>query len=232
MKSLKDLVVVVAGACGGMGQAVCPQLLAQGARLALCDRDGDALTWMAAQLPGDVLARTVDVTEEASVDAFFSEVKAAYGGADILVNLAGISIPAEIKEMDLADYDTVMDVNVKGAFLLSKHFLALARPDGQIIQLGSMAALRANGNAPVYCTAKAAVNMMSQGLALQAAKQGIRVTTLNPGGADTPFWGERKVAREKLLKPEDIAYVILFVLQADARIAFHQINFESFLAMQ
>lgn len=232
MRSLQNLVVIITGACGGMGRVIAPMLLAQGAKLALCDSNGDALMQMARELSGDVMTHAVDITREDEVQGFLAGVQRAHGGADILLNLAGVSIPAQIGEMEETDYDTVMDVNVKGAFLMSKHFLSIARAGGQVIHLGSMAALRVNANAPVYCTAKAAVNMFAQGLALQAAKQGVRVTTLNPGGADTPFWGDRKVAREKLLKPEDIAYVMLFVMQADERLAFHQINFESFLSMQ
>ena len=95
-----------------------------------------------------------------------------------------------------------------------------------------MAALRANGNAPLYCTAKAAVNMFGSGLQIQLAKQDIRVTTLNPGGADTPFWGNRKVAREKLLQAADVCDVMRFVLTSDPRIAFHELNFESFAMMK
>ena len=72
---------------------------------------------------------------------------------------------------------------------------------------------------------------LSAGMAIQLKEKNIRVTTLNPGGADTPFWGSRPVKRENLLKATDVAEVIEFVLTRDARVAFSEINFESFLNM-
>ena len=99
------------------------------------------------------------------------------------------------------------------------------------LTIGSMAAKRANGNAPLYCTAKAAVNMLSAGMAIQFKERNVRVTTLNPGGADTPFWGDRPIKRENLLKATDVAEVMEFVLTRESRVAFSEINFESFFMM-
>ena len=135
--------------------------------------------------------------------------------------------------MSEADYITTMDVNVKGTFFFSKHFANAVDMEigGQIVSIGSMAAKRANGNAPLYCTAKAAVNMLSAGMQIQYKEKNIRVTTLNPGGADTPFWGDRPVKRENLLKASDVAEVMEFVLTRESRVVFSEINFESFLMM-
>ena len=215
-----------------MGSTISKMLAKEGARLALTSNDAAAMDALKQELPADAYTEILDITDEAQVAAFFDKVKALFGGADALLNLAGLSIPAQIPEMAEKDYDLTMDVNLKGTFLASKHFAAMARPNAQIINIGSMAALRANGNAPLYCTAKAAVNMFGSGLQIQLAKQDIRVTTLNPGGADTPFWGNRKVAREKLLQAADVCDVMRFVLTSDPRIAFHELNFESFAMMK
>lgn len=230
MFPIQDRVFVLTGGSGGMGRAICKELIARGGKVAVCSNDAAGLEAM--ELPGDALRALVDVTSEAEVAAFFDQVKAQFGGADALLNLAGLSIPAPVATMTEADYDTVMDVNVKGTMLACKHFLPLARPSAQIISIGSMAALRANNSSPVYCAAKAAVNMLDSCLQLQTLDKDVRVTTLNPGGADTPFWGTRAVAREKLLKSEDVARVVLFVLEADPHIAFHELNFESFNMMK
>lgn len=232
MNTLSGRKIVITGAAGGMGRVISAMLAGEGASLALCDTDKGSLDTLCSTLPAGAFAMATDITDEGQVEAFMTAADKALGGFDVLLNLAGISIPAKIAKMAEADYDTVMDVNVKGAFLASKHFLPHAGEGGQIIHIGSMAALRANANAPVYCTAKAAVNMLAQGLALQAAPLGVRVTTLNPGGADTPFWGNRPVAREKLLQASDIAEVIRFVLTLPAHVAMHQINFESFAMMR
>lgn len=229
---IANRVFVITGASGGMGSAISRMLAKEGAKLALASNDAAAMDALLQELPAGVYTEILDVTNEAQVAAFFGKVQALFGGADALLNLAGLSIPAQIPEMAEKDYDLTLDVNLKGTFLASKHFAAIARPNAQIVNIGSMAALRANGNAPLYCTAKAAVNMFSSGLQLQLAKQDIRVTTLNPGGADTPFWGTRKVAREKLLQAADICDVMRFVLTSDPRIAFHELNFESFAMMK
>ncbi len=229
---IANRVFVITGASGGMGSTISKMLAKEGARLALTSNDAAAMDALKQELPADAYTEILDITDEAQVAAFFDKVKALFGGADALLNLAGLSIPAQIPEMAEKDYDLTMDVNLKGTFLASKHFAAIARPNAQIINIGSMAALRANGNAPLYCTAKAAVNMFGSGLQIQLAKQDIRVTTLNPGGADTPFWGNRKVAREKLLQAADVCDVMRFVLTSDPRIAFHELNFESFAMMK
>ncbi len=229
---IANRVFVITGASGGMGSTISKMLAKEGAKLALTSNDAAAMDALKQELPADAYTEILDITDEAQVAAFFDKVKALFGGADALLNLAGLSIPAQIPEMAEKDYDLTMDVNLKGTFLASKHFAAIARPNAQIINIGSMAALRANGNAPLYCTAKAAVNMFGSGLQIQLAKQDIRVTTLNPGGADTPFWGNRKVAREKLLQAADVCDVMRFVLTSDPRIAFHELNFESFAMMK
>ena len=151
----------------------------------------------------------------------------AYGRIDALVNLAGLSIPSKIVETEESVYDLMMDVNVKGVYLMSKYFAQYAADDARMINIGSMAARRTNANAPLYCMAKSAVNVLSEGLSLQLAAKGIHVTTLNPGGADTPFWGDRPVKREKLLQAQDIVDVILFVLNSNSRVVIHSVDFES-----
>ena len=232
MYPLQNRVIVITGASGGMGRVLCRRLAQEGALLALTSNDAPAMEALLKDLPQNTLARVFDIADERQVAAFFAEIRETIGGADALLNLAGLSIPAQIAEMRVEDYDLTMDVNLKGAFLASKHFASVARENAQIISIGSMAALRANGNAPLYCTAKAAVNMFSSGLQIQFAPKGIRVTTLNPGGADTPFWGNRPVNRAKLLRPEDICEVMHFVLTCDPHIAFHELNFESFAMMK
>jgi len=225
---IQGRVFVITGASGGMGSTICRMLAKEGAKLALTSNDAASMEALKKDLPQDVLTEILDITKENEVAAFFAKVKETFGGADVLLNLAGLSIPAQIPEMAEADFDLTMDVNVKGTFLASKHFAPMAKENAQIINIGSMAALRANGNAPVYCTAKAAVNMLASGLQIQVAKNDIRVTTLNPGGADTPFWGNRKVAREKLLQADDVCQAMRFVLTTDPRVVIHELNFESF----
>ena len=221
--------VLITGASGGMGVILCKQLAEQGAKLSLCSNDKDRLDSLVKELEGktSVFAKVIDITNEAEVEKFFEESFAANGEFHALCNLAGLSIPTKIPEAEVDADDMMMDVNVKGTFLASKHFAAHAADPAIIVNIGSMAARNANGNAPLYCTAKAAVNMFSRGLRIQVGAKNIRVTTVNPGGADTPFWGTREVDKSKLMQPEEVVEVIMFVLMSNPKIQIHDIFFES-----
>lgn len=224
--------VVITGADGGMGRIIARSLAEEGARLALCSVCAEGLAESVAALRADfkdaeILDAVVDVTCEAQVAAFLAAAGERFGKLDLLINLAGLSIPSKYAETDEAVYDKMMDVNVKGSFLTSKHFAAYANDPARIINIGSMAARNTNANAPIYCMAKAAVNKLSEGLLLQLGKQGIFVSTVNPGGADTPFWGTRTVDKTKLMSGADVADVILFVAHLPSHIQLHAVDFES-----
>ena len=235
MRKIAGLNVIVTGASGGIGSCVCRKLAERGANLALASNDNEALASLADELSArtEIISGVVDVRFEADVESFIHRAVERFGAPDILLNLAGLSIPTKIAELNVADYELMFDVNLKGSLLASKDFARAVDCErgGLIVNIGSMAAKRANANAPLYCTAKAAVNMLSAGMQQQFKEMNIRVTTLNPGGADTPFWGNRPVNRAKLLHPDDIADVIVFVLECDSRIAFSELNFESFLSL-
>lgn len=221
--------VAIIGATGGLGEVLCKNLAEQGAKLSISSTNAEKLNALAAELSktAEVFAQVVDVTKEEDVAAFFTKSFETFGEIHATVNLAGLSIPAKISEMAVEDYEKMMDVNVKGTFLAGKHFAKYAAKPAILINIGSTAAKTANPNAPIYCTSKAAVNMMSQGMLLQMGSQDIRVTTINPGGIDTPFWGTRKVDRTKLMCAEDVVDVIMFALMSSPRIQIHDIYFES-----
>jgi len=230
--SFKDKNIIITGASGGMGLVLCDRLAAQGAKLALCSNDKERLDNQVKELTekynAKIYAKVVDITKENEVEEFFSEAANKIGGKfDALVNLAGLSIPSKIESTEEEVYNTIMDVNVKGTFLAGKHFVPIAANPSIIINIGSTASKTANPNAPLYCTAKAAVNMLSQTMLLQMGQKGIRVTTINPGGTDTPFWGTRTVDKSKLMCAEDVVDVIMFALSSSPRIQIHDIYFES-----
>lgn len=235
MREIAGLNVIITGASGGIGSCVCRKLAERGANLALASNDAEALASLADELSArtEIISGVVDVRSEADIESFTHRTVERFGAPDILLSLAGLSIPTKITELNIADYELMLDVNLKGSLLASKYFARAVDCErgGLIVNIGSMAAKRANANAPLYCTAKAAVNMLSAGMQQQFKEMNIRVTTLNPGGADTPFWGNRPVDRAKLLRPDDIADVIVFVLECDSRIAFSELNFESFLSL-
>ena len=215
---------IVTGASGGMGQLLCKKFAQQGVNLAICSVDEELLAKQAAELTQDykinVVSKRVDATEEREVEEFIAAAAEKLGKIDYLINLAGLSIPNV--------YNRVMDVNVKGAFLMSKHFAANAAKTALIINIGSKAARVTNANAPIYCMAKAAVNKLSEGLLLQYGKMGIRVTTINPSGADTPFWGTRQVDRSKLMSASEVVDIIWAVINMPDNVQVNCVDFESF----
>lgn len=221
--------VVVTGASGGMGVVLCKQLAEQGAKLSLCSNRAEDLEALVAEVSKmtEVFAKVVDITNEEEVAAFFNESYEKFGEYHAMANLAGVSIPSKIPETEESVYDTIMDVNVKGTFLAGKYFAQKAAKPSIIVNIGSAAAKTANANAPLYCTAKAAVNMLSKTMLLQMGPQDIRVTTINPGGADTPFWGTRTVDKTKLMQAEEVVEVIMFALCSSPKIQIHDIFFES-----
>lgn len=235
MNTLKNKNIVIVGATGGIGRAVTQRMAAAGANLALSGRKENDLKALAEESrnggAGDVRHAVTEATDEASVKAFFKEVADAYGCADILLYLPGLSKASPITDMETSDYDAIVDANLKGLFLAAKHFLPLTRSDRDPLLsfVSSQAAARANPNAPVYCAAKAAATMLGQGLALQTKEKNARVTAFKPGPVDTDgFWGDRPVPREKFLKADDVASVIEFVYSLPAHVVMHEVSFESF----
>lgn len=221
--------VIIVGAGGGMGSLLCRQLADQGAKLSLCSKNPEKLAGLVEELSevAEVFGAALDIASEEQVASFFAEAYERFGEYAAMVNLAGLSIPGRIPETDLEAYNTMMDVNVKGTFLAGKHFARHAAKPSIMINIGSTAAKTANANAPLYCASKAAVNMLSQGMLLQMGSQDIRVTTVNPGGTDTAFWGTRTVDKTKLMQAEDVVEVIMFALCSSPRVQIHDIYFES-----
>ena len=224
-------IIAVTGSTGGMGRNLCQRLAQKGYALALCSNQAEQLADQVKELKSaygiSIVSAAFDIYDEAPVAAFFAEAEEKLGKIDALVNLAGLSIPTQMETVTGDAFDLMMDVNVKGTLFASKHYAQHAVDEGGlIINIGSMAARKANGNAPLYCTSKCAVNMLSTAMQIQLSPKKIRVTTLNPGGADTPFWGTRQVDRSKLMQAEDVVDVILFVMD-HPRMVFYAVDFES-----
>lgn len=222
---------LIIGATGGMGKRLCQRMAKKGYRLALCATNEEKLERLARELTDDcgasVITAAFDICDEDAMTAFASRAKKIFGELNGMIYLAGLSIPTKMENVCAEDFDTMYRVNVKGALLAAKHYARCAPENGGlIINVSSMAALRANGSAPLYCTSKAALNMLSSGMQLQLAAKNIRVTTLNPGGTDTGFWGDRPVDRSKLMAADEVVDAILFVVEHPGLIIY-QMDFES-----
>ena len=228
MSRLADKVVVITGAGGGMGREAAILFSEEGARVCVADVDGNAAESAAADAR-DAFAVQVDVADEASVKAMYVQTARKYGGIDVLYNNAGIS-PADdgsILETEPDAWQRVQDVNTKGVYLCCKHGIPhlLERGGGSVINVASFVAILGAATSQIsYTASKGAVLSLSRELAVQFARQGVRVNALCPGPVETPLllriFGDDPAAYERrqvhlpmgrLAKPREIANAALFL---------------------
>lgn len=181
---------LVTGANGGIGEAICRQLAAHGARVSLLGRDRATLEATCASLAGSGHGVvTADVGDAAAVDAAFAEAVAARGPVAILVNNAGVAKSAPLAKTDTALWQMMLAVNLSGTF----HCIRAALPAmqaagyGRIVNIASTAGLLGYAYVVPYCAAKHGVIGLTRALALEVAKQGITVNAVCPGYTDTPL---------------------------------------------
>jgi NAD(P)-dependent dehydrogenase (short-subunit alcohol dehydrogenase family) len=228
MARLDGKVCVITGAGGGMGREAALLFSAEGARVCVADVDGDAAERTAAEAR-DAFAVPADVADEGSVRRMFEQTVERYGGIDVLYNNAGIS-PADdasILETGLDAWDRVQAVNARGVYLCCKHGIPylLDRGGGSVVNVASFVALVGAATSQIsYTASKGAVLSLSRELAVQFARQGVRVNALCPGPVETPLllriFGDDPAAYERrrvhlpmgrLAKPREIVNAALFL---------------------
>jgi NAD(P)-dependent dehydrogenase (short-subunit alcohol dehydrogenase family) len=232
---------VVTGAARGIGRAVALGLAEAGARVAVADLDLAAAEAVAATIRdqgGEGLAVALDVADEAAVDAAFAKVAQAFGGIEILVNNAGTAIRKPSVELDRADWDKVVAVNMTGVFLCARiaarHMIA--GRGGRIVNMASIMGLSGGGLYPniSYQASKGAVVNMTRALALEWAEVGIRVNAVAPTWVRTDFISglldkpeliariEAMTPLRRLAEPADVVGAVLFLAsEASAMVTGH-----------
>ncbi len=182
---MTDKTALVTGAARGIGLATTKLFLAEGWRVAMIDRDAEALADEAAQLDG-VLPVVCDVSEPAQVDAMVTTVLGGLGRIDALVNNAGVADFGPIEETTFERWRTVMATNLDGVFLVSQAcFPALKETRGAIVNIASISGLRASTLRVAYGTSKAAVIHITKQQAAELGEYGIRANCVCPGPVRT-----------------------------------------------
>lgn len=216
---------VVTGGSTGIGLATARQLAAAGGRVAICARTAETLEAAASELRetgAEILSLRVDVSQEEEVDSLVRAVNEAWGGADLLVNNAGIGIFGTFVDLDIDDYDRVFGVNVRGLFLCSRAFAPgmVEQGGGVIVNVASLAGKNAFAGGAIYSASKHAVMGMSKSMMLDLRPHGVRVLTVCPGTVYTPFFDrvdQFNPVEERSLQADDVAEMILHVVRLSDR---------------
>jgi NADP-dependent 3-hydroxy acid dehydrogenase YdfG len=185
--SIEGKVVVVTGASSGLGEATARMLAAHGAKLVLGARRLDRLDALAKALGGEVLVRETDVTVAGQVQALADAALARFGRIDVMLNNAGLMPHSPLERLKIADWDRMIDVNIKGVLYGIAAVLPAMREQksGHIINVASVAGLKVRAGATVYAATKHAVRALSEGLRLEVKPFNIRTTVISPGATDT-----------------------------------------------
>jgi 3-oxoacyl-[acyl-carrier protein] reductase len=186
MAGVQDRVALVTGGAQGIGEAIATRLAADGAKVALLDLNADAVMATAARIGGGAIGIGADVSKADQVQAAVDRVVAEFGALHILVNNAGVLRDNMLFKMSEDDWDTVMNVHLKGAFLCSKiaqQHMVTAKY-GRIINMSSTSALGNRGQAN-YATAKAGLQGFTKTLAIELGQFGVTVNAIAPGFIET-----------------------------------------------
>jgi 3-oxoacyl-[acyl-carrier protein] reductase len=220
-------VVLVTGAAGGIGEATARRFAREGARVALNDADAAGCERVAKDLGAGALAVPGDVARKADVEAMVKRVTDEWGRVDVLINNAGVNRDAMAAKMTEEQWDFVLDVNLKGTFLVSQAVLPGMRERGwgRVVNTSSVGAMGNIGQAN-YAASKAGVMGLTRTLAIEYAKYGVTVNCIAPGATITRMLAgvpdkireaiTAKIPMARIAAPEEIAAVHCFLASEDA----------------
>ncbi len=233
MPRLEGKTALITGAASGIGQACARRFTDEGATVAGLDINQPAAEeWAALGEQSKDAFFEADVRDEESVSAAVAQAAEALGRIDILVNAAGVATAGSVDSLDAAEWDRVMDINLKGTFLSSKHVLQrmIQQQSGSIINLASIEGMEAFQNQAAYNASKGGVILLTKNMALDYGHMGIRVNCLCPGLIETPMTAalhieELAEVRKTFIDlhilgrsgtPEEVAAAALFLASDDA----------------
>jgi NAD(P)-dependent dehydrogenase (short-subunit alcohol dehydrogenase family) len=234
---LKDRVAIVTGAASGIGRASAIAFARDGARVVVVDRNEREGEETASAIHAEghqAFFARVDVAREAEVAQMVQEAAARWDRIDILFNNAGVLLVKPVEEMSEEEWDQVMAINVKAAFLAIKHVVPHMRRGGKgaILNTGSIGSFTGQVGTPAYSASKGAIALLTKSLALDLGRDNIRVNCVCPGITDTPMLREHlghgaegesrirarlaRVPTGKILSPEDVARAAVYLVSDES----------------
>lgn len=233
MKLKNHKIVLITGASSGIGWSTAEKLAELGYQLILCGRRAERLQQLTVMLQSktNVASLCFDVSKQKEVNEALNSLDASFKDIDILINNAGNAHGLEeFHEADMADFEAMIDINIKGLLYLSKALSPqmVERNNGHIINISSIAGRDVYGKGHVYCGSKAAVDAITEGMRIDLHQYGIKVSSISPGLVETEFSEVRfKGDKEKSatvyqgytpLKAEDVAECIIFAITRPAHV--------------
>ena len=201
----KQRVALVTGGGQGIGRGIALHLAANGCTVVIFDLDAEAAIETAHEANGRIVPLVGDVSDEAAVADLLAQIHRDFGRLDGLVNNAGIAGPftGPLEELQLADWNRVLAVNLTGAFLLCKHAAPLLRQSrGAIVNIASTRALQSEAHTEAYSASKGGLVALTHALAVSLGPE-VRVNCLSPGWIAVEAWQKQANRREPVLRPED-----------------------------
>lgn len=229
LRNLENQTAIITGAAQGIGRAIAERLARAGARVAVSDLNLKAAQATASEIGTSATAIQADVSKAAEVDQMVHALLEQWGQIDILVNNAGIvgrDVP--VKDLTEADWDQVLDINLKGTFLCSRAVIGpmIDRKQGAIVSIASISGKEGNPSMAPYSVSKAGVICFTKALAKEVIGDGIRVNCVSPALIQTPLldkieqdqldWMTSKIPLGRLGRPEEVAALVHFLASEDA----------------
>lgn len=228
---LTEKVALVTGAGRGIGRSIALSLARHGARVALTARTEAELKAVQAEIEafgGKAACLPADVSVEAEVMALVRHTVGRWGRLDILINNAGLVMGKPLVESTTAEWDQIMAVNARAPFILCREAIPYLRQQevSFIINIASVVATKGYINQSVYGASKHALLGLTKALAREVQQDGIRVHAINPGGVDTDQLGLTRpdLDRSVLMRPEEIADIVLFLVTRPGNAVIDEIN--------
>jgi NAD(P)-dependent dehydrogenase (short-subunit alcohol dehydrogenase family) len=219
-KNIENKVAIVTGGSRGIGRAIAERLAREGARVAICGRRQKSVDEVLAGLSraGEVFGMAADVSKADDVRRFISEVERKFGAIHILINNAGAGVFRSVADLEPADWERMIGLNLSGVYYCCHEVLPIFRknPGGDVINISSLAGKNAFAGGAGYNASKFGLTGFSEAMLLDHRQEGIRVSYIMPGSVDTEFGGGAAGADWKIA-PEDIAEIVVTLLRMPRR---------------
>ena len=223
-------IVVITGATRGIGKALVERFVDIGWRILGLGRDEKELALMRKNLGSKFQGFHLDITKSKDVDKIFDLFENEHESVDLLINNAAIFKMDRFENCSFNDIDSMVDTNLKGAMYCTLRivkFMKKRKITGRIINIASVASIHGIENQAIYCASKYGLNGLAESLNQELIKDNISITTIYPGGVDTPLWNNKNKYPgniKKVLKPNDIVNLVEYISGLEPRVILKNIT--------